>query len=141
MIDKPKEDAMKIFIADDEKKVRNAIRLLIEAEDDYHICAEAANSRELFSYLNFCKPDLLLLDKDLSGLKLNAQGLQAIRKVAPQTKIIVMSVDINSKVMQLNADGIISKFCSAQMFLSTLQQVAPKPRSNRLSTSGSPLYC
>ena len=132
---------MKIFIADDEKKVRNAIRLLIEAEDEYTICAEAADSRELFSYLNFCKPDVLLLDVNLPGLKLNKQSLASIRGMASQMKIIVMSVDINSKVMQLDADGVISKFCSAQMFLSTLQQSAPKLRPGSLSNSHSAAYC
>jgi DNA-binding NarL/FixJ family response regulator len=140
MIERIIEVAMKIFIADDEKKVRNAMRLLIEGEDSYTICAEAANSQELFSYLNFCKPDLLLLDKELPGIKLSAQTLQSIRSVVPQMKIVVMGVDISGKALLLNADALISKCSSPQSVLSTLQKLAPEPMPGRLTGLYSTLH-
>ena len=131
---------MKIFIADDEKKVRNAIRVLVELEDKNHICAEAANSQELFSYLNFCKPEVLLLDTNLPGLLLNAQTLQSIRAAVPGIQIILMSVDINKKLQQLPADAYISKCASPQVFLATLQHVAEQAKPFSFSTTRS-VYC
>jgi DNA-binding NarL/FixJ family response regulator len=116
---------MKIFIADDEKKVRNAIRILVELEDQNHICAEAANSQELFSYLNFCKPDILLLDHKLPGLIVSPESLQSIRAAVPGIRIILMSVDIHENMQQITADAILCKCSSPQVFLSTLEQFRP----------------
>lgn len=131
---------MKIFIADDEKKVRNAIRVLVELEDQNHICAEAANSQELFSYLNFCKPELLLLDTNLPGLILSAHTLQSIRAAVPGIQIVLMSVDVNKKLQQLPADAIICKCASPQSFLSTLQQFAKTIKPFCFSSARS-VYC
>ncbi len=131
---------MKIFIADDEKKVRNAIRVLVELDDQNHICAEAANGQELFSYLNFCKPDLLLLDTSLPGINLSAQTLQSIRAAVPGIQIILMSVDVNKKLQQLPADAIICKCASPQSFLATLQQFAQTYHTFSISSARS-VFC
>jgi len=131
---------MKIFIADDEKKVRNAIRLLIESEEQNHICGEAANSQELFSYLNFCKPDLLLLDCNLPGMTINSQCIQSIRNVVPAILILIMSVDINKNVHLLNADAVICKCASPLTFLNTLHQFTHTMRAYSISTT-CPTWC
>ncbi|MBI9051270.1 MAG: response regulator transcription factor [Anaerolineaceae bacterium] len=117
---------MKVFIADNEKKVRNAIRVLVESDGRFHICAEAANVQELFSYLNFSKPDILLLDQSLYGMKATPRTLETIRAVVPDIKIIVLSLDAQNKTLTLAADAMISKFSSPQNVVATIEKFSPR---------------
>jgi DNA-binding NarL/FixJ family response regulator len=111
---------MKVFIADNEKKVRYAIRLLIEQNPQCHICAEAANSQELLSYLNFSKPDMLLLDQHLNGTRLTPTSLETIRKAVPGIKIILMVLGKRDEALVQTADAVISKYSSPETVLETI---------------------
>jgi two-component system nitrate/nitrite response regulator NarP len=111
---------MKVFIADNEKKVRYAIRLLIEQNPQFHICAEAANSQELLSYLNFSKPDMLLLDQHLNGTRLSPTSLETIRKAVPGIKIILMVLGKRDEALIQAADGVISKYSSPETVINTV---------------------
>ena len=118
---------MKVFIADNEKKVRYAIRLLIEQNPQSYICAEAANSQELLSYLNFSKPDILLLDQHLNGTRLTPTSLETIRKAVPGITIILMVLGKRDEALVQAADGVISKYSSPETVINTVSAFFHKP--------------
>jgi DNA-binding NarL/FixJ family response regulator len=59
---------MQILLADDQKKVRSALRLLLEQQPDLEILGEAVDTTGLLDWVRAAHPDLVLLDWELPGL-------------------------------------------------------------------------
>ena len=57
------------LVADDQVKVRSAMRFLLEQEPHLHIVGEAVDAGELEYMVKSCCPDLVLLDWELPGFK------------------------------------------------------------------------
>jgi two-component system, NarL family, response regulator NreC len=82
---------IRIMVADDHKVVRSGLRLLLEAESDFEVVAEAGDvpttRRTVLGY----KPDVLILDLNMPG----EQSLPAIPdllEASPATKIVVLTM-------------------------------------------------
>ena len=80
---------MKILIADDDAHVRSALRLLLQ-EHDFVAVGEAASVDELFHLLTESRPDVLLLDWDLTGLRCSPI-MQRLRAIRGDLRVIAMS--------------------------------------------------
>ena len=59
---------MRVLLADDQVKVRFALRVLLERQPDVAVVGEASDARELVDQLAATRPDALLLDWELPGL-------------------------------------------------------------------------
>jgi DNA-binding NarL/FixJ family response regulator len=59
---------MRVLLADDQVKVRFALRILLERQPDVAVVGEASNARELADQIAATHPDALLLDWELPGL-------------------------------------------------------------------------
>lgn len=99
----------KILIADDEKEIRNLLRLYIENEGFKVI--EAASGTEVLELLASDKPDMCLLDLMMPGM----DGLTVLKKLRQESNIPVMIISARTadseKILGLNlgADDYISK--------------------------------
>lgn len=80
---------MNILLADDRSKVRFALRVLLEQQNDWKVVAEAADAEELFDCTRAHLPDLALVDADLPGLQ--AEWLPALRRLHPALRVVVLS--------------------------------------------------
>lgn len=82
---------LQILIADDEKKIRQGLRNIVDWEAlGYQIAGEAANGEEAVSFLAARRPDVVLLD--ISMPKCN--GLEVVRRAQEQGfsgKVIILS--------------------------------------------------
>ena len=101
---------MRILLADDEQKVRSALRLLLEQEPDLHVVSEAVDAEELQTQMEMSCPDLVLLDWELPGLKADAI-LLALRAHCAGLHVIVLSGQPEARPTSLSAgaDGFVSK--------------------------------
>ena len=80
-----------VVLADDHVVVRSALKLLLEAEADIDVVAEAGTAAEAVRYCLGHKPDVLVLDLNMPG----EPGLQAIPKIkeaSPDTRIVVLTM-------------------------------------------------
>jgi len=59
---------MRILPADDEPKVRSALRLLLEQQGWFRVIGEAGQAREVLVETEATLPDLILLDWDLPDM-------------------------------------------------------------------------
>ncbi len=59
---------MRILLADDQTRVRFALRVLLERQPGLAVVGEATNSRDLLDQINATRPDTVLLDWELPGL-------------------------------------------------------------------------
>ena len=81
---------MRILLADDQDRVRYALRVLLAQQPGLEVVAEVFNAADMLAQLTAACPDLALLDWELPGL-MEAGGLAAIRKLCPHLTVTVLS--------------------------------------------------
>jgi DNA-binding NarL/FixJ family response regulator len=96
----------RILIADNHPVVRRHVREMLEGEDDWEVCAEAATGREAVALASAHHPDVAVLD--LSMPELN--GLQAAREIHelfPETALIIFTMHDPRELMdEVRAMGV-----------------------------------
>jgi DNA-binding NarL/FixJ family response regulator len=101
---------MRILIADDEPKVRYALRLLLEQSPEHEIIGEAPNTDSLLAFTRSSCPNVLLLDWRLPGIP-GAELLPLLRSICPKSKIVVISgwMEARHAASAAGADAFVSK--------------------------------
>jgi DNA-binding NarL/FixJ family response regulator len=96
----------RVLLVDDNSVVRSLVRQLFELTPDFEISGEAENGRDAVEKAESLKPDLIILDLSMPVMT----GLDAaplLRKLLPDTRIILFTVQDGSHVEQLaRAAGI-----------------------------------
>lgn len=82
---------MRVLIADDQAKVRSALRLLLEQDSAVKVVGEAAEAEELLIQARAACPDLVLLDWELPGLHAAHSWLPILRALCPGLSVIALS--------------------------------------------------
>jgi DNA-binding NarL/FixJ family response regulator len=96
--------AFRIFIADDHEVVRKGLCALLQAEQGWEVCGEAADGREAAEKIRELKPDVCILDIGMPGLN----GLEATRQILkddPRAKVLILTFHDSDQVVRdvLNA--------------------------------------
>lgn len=115
---------MRVLLADDQLKVRSALRLLLEQNLDLQIVGEAADATELLRAVADKDPDLVLLDWELPGLPA-AQLLRLLWYERPSLKIIAMSSrpQVEKLVHEARAHAFLSKSEPPDRVLAIIQKL------------------
>jgi two-component system response regulator NreC len=80
-----------IVLADDHTVVRNALRLLLDAESDFEVVAEAGDADTAVRYARGHKPTVLILDLNMPG-RASLEAVPDIRVASPDTEIVVLTM-------------------------------------------------
>jgi DNA-binding NarL/FixJ family response regulator len=103
---------LRILIADDHSVVRTGLRALLESEEGWQVCAEAANGREAVEKAGKLKPDVAVLDIGMPLLN-GIEATRQIREVSPKTEILVLTMhdseSLIGEVLSAGARGYILK--------------------------------
>src|ERR687898_1910296 len=83
--------SIRTVIVDDHAVVRSGLRLVLEAEDDIDVVAEAADAREAVFEARAQQPDVILLDVVMPG-RSGIEAIPDLLKEAPETKVLVLSM-------------------------------------------------
>lgn len=128
---------MRVLLADDQVKVRSALRLYLEQDPSIQIVGEAADTTGLLLAVTNKSPDLVLLDWELPGLPAD-QLLRLLRYERPSLKVIAMSSRPEAREAALKArvDAFISKGASPERVLKILNELL----SNQYEVIGEPDY-
>ena len=81
---------MHIILADDQPKVRFAMRVLLERQSGMVVAGEVANADDLLAQLTTKCTELVLLSWELPGL-LRIGSLSALRALCPGMAVIALS--------------------------------------------------
>jgi DNA-binding NarL/FixJ family response regulator len=82
---------VRILVADDHRRVRQAIRCLLSVNHDWQVVAEADDGAEAVRVASDIKPDLAILDAAMTPVN----GIEAARQIAqasPETRIVVLTI-------------------------------------------------
>jgi two-component system response regulator NreC len=85
------DGAITIVLADDHAVVRSALRMLLEAEPEMEVVAEAGDVESAARYVLGHKPRVLILDLNMPG-KPSLKAIPGIRDASPETRIVVLTM-------------------------------------------------
>ena len=104
---------IRVLIADDQQLVRSGFRMMLEAEGDIEVVAEAADGQEAVDLTNSERPDVALLDLRMPRM----DGIQATELIAKGTPggtrvLVVTTFDADEYVyaaLRAGASGFLLK--------------------------------
>jgi two-component system response regulator NreC len=85
------ERATTIVLADDHTVMRNALRMLLDAEPGFEVVAEAGDADAAIRYVRGHKPAVLILDLNMPG-RSSLDALPDIQEASPETEIVVLTM-------------------------------------------------
>ncbi len=102
---------MCVLLADDQSKVRSALRLLLQQQSDIDVLGEAVDATGLLDWVRVTCPDLVLLDWELPGRQPSADLLAALRTQCPHLVVIALSgrPEARAAALAAGADAFVSK--------------------------------
>jgi len=80
-----------IVLADDHTVMRNALRLLLDAEPGFEVVAEAGDADAAVRYVRGHKPAVLILDLNMPG-RPSLEAIPDIQEASPDTEIVVLTM-------------------------------------------------
>ena len=116
-----------VLIVDDQAMVRSGLRLILEAEDDINVIAEAENGVEGVRLARREKPDVVLMDVRMPVM----DGLEATRQITEQierTRVIVLTTfDLDEYVygaLRNGASGFLLKDAGGDQLVEAVRVIA-----------------
>jgi DNA-binding NarL/FixJ family response regulator len=83
---------IRILVVDDHPMVRKGLEATISAEPDMEVVGAAATGKQALDVFRDKKPDVTIMDLNLTPDMTGIQAIQAIRREFPEARIIVLSV-------------------------------------------------
>lgn len=81
---------IRLLLADDQPLLRLGYRMVLDAEPDLEVVAEAGTGREALAQVSASAPDVVLMDvrmPEMDGIAATAQ----ITRTSPQTRVIILT--------------------------------------------------
>ncbi len=120
-------EPIRILIADDHEVVREGLRLILEAEDDFVVVGEAADGREAIDLVRDLQPQVVLMDLRMPGM----DGLTAIKQLRqqwPDINIVILTTYNEDALMmeglRSGARSYLLKDTKRQVLFDTLRAAA-----------------
>jgi two-component system invasion response regulator UvrY len=115
-----------VMLVDDHAVVRMGFRLLIDAEPDMRVVAEAESGEDAVRSIEEARADVVILDISMPGIG----GLEAVHRIlarAPQARILVLSAHEDAmharRVLKAGAAGYLTKRSAAEALIEAIREV------------------
>lgn len=103
---------IKVVLADDQKIVREGIKMILSLYDEIEVIAEAENGKELINLLQDIQPDVILMDIRMPIIG-GVEATKIIKQVNKNIKIIILTTfnedEYIFKAIRNGADGYLLK--------------------------------
>jgi DNA-binding NarL/FixJ family response regulator len=130
---------MRVLLADDQPRVRFALRVLLGRQSDIEVVGEVTNADDLIGQVQAASPDLILLNWELPGLA-EVGKLATLRKTCPGVAIIALSgrPEAREAALAANADAFVSKVDPPERLLAAINcyQQEPAARESNSTSDG-----
>lgn len=118
--------SIRVMLVDDHKILRDALKTVLERENDMLLVGEASNGAEALASIKTARPDVVVMDigmPDMGGI----QTTLALRASSPEIRILALSTFFDRRVvMQMlgaGASGYIVKSAGSEELLSGIRSV------------------
>ncbi len=114
----------RVLVVDDQALVRTGFRMILDAEDDIDVVGEAGDGLEAVDAARRLRPDVVLMDIRMPNL----DGLEATRRLAGETKIVILTTfDLDEYVyeaLRAGASGFLLKDVPPEQLIDGIRAVA-----------------
>lgn len=118
---------LQLLIADDHAMLRRGVRSVIEANENWNLCAEARNGREAVELARLTQPDIAVMDISMPELN-GVDAIRLIKKESPRTKILILSMhdsdSLFDAVREAGAHGFLLKSDAPDVLPNAIAAVA-----------------
>ena len=113
---------VRVVLADGTPKVRSALKLLLEQDEEITVNTAVASVRGLLEQVRVSCPDAILLDCDLSGLEVN-EFLPQLRSLCPHVRVVALCSrpEMQQAALSAGADAFVCKTESPEKLLDVLR--------------------
>ncbi|MDA8188808.1 MAG: response regulator transcription factor [Dehalococcoidales bacterium] len=119
-------EKIKVLVVDDHTILREGIRVLLEAQPDIEVVAEASNGREAVDRVRALSPDVVLMDIGMPSMN-GLEATRQIRKYNPDTQVVVLTMHDNEEyifqILNAGAAGYVLKRAAAKDLVSAIRSV------------------
>jgi DNA-binding NarL/FixJ family response regulator len=121
------ERRVRVLLADDHATVRYGLKLLIDAEPDMIVVAEAGDGAEAVRKVLDANPDVVVMDISMPGMN-GLAATRELKKVQPATKVITLTRHTDDAYLQellrAGASGYVLKRSAPTELLHAIRGVA-----------------
>jgi len=117
---------MNVMLADAEKRVLYALRVLLEFQPGVDVIDEVTSAGMLADRLIRMRPEILILDPGLPGFQPET-GIRQLRAHHPELILIVLSgqEDLRPKALAAGADDFVAKNRPPDELLAAIRRYCP----------------
>ncbi|MFN8152096.1 MAG: response regulator transcription factor [Solirubrobacterales bacterium] len=119
-------DEITVVLADDHQLVRDGIRLVLSAEPDISVVAEASDGDEAGRFVLGHKPTILVLDLSMPG-RPSLELIPDVKKLSPNTEVVVLTMQneppFARQAFAAGAKGFVVKQSAASELVDAIRAV------------------
>lgn len=82
---------LRILLADDHQVVLAGLRAILETQEGWQVCGEAATGREAVEKANQLKPDVVVMDFSMPEMN-GVEATREILKLLPNTEVLILTM-------------------------------------------------
>jgi DNA-binding NarL/FixJ family response regulator len=120
-------DKIRVLVADDQTLVRTGFRVILEAEGDIEVVAEADTGIEAIRQAQLAEPDVILMDIRMPELDGLAATEEILRHRDPPTIVVLTTFDQNEYVyraLHAGAAGFLLKDAPSSRLIAAVRAAA-----------------
>ncbi len=118
---------IRVMITDDHAMVRSGLKLLINAQRDMEVAAEAGTLAEAIAKVERVAPDVITLDLSMPGGS-GIAGVERLRAAAPEARILVLTMHDDPAFVRaaiaMGAAGYLAKSAADSELVTAIRAVA-----------------
>lgn len=119
-------NTIQLLVVDDHSLFRRGLTTLLAQDGRFHVACEAGDIGEALRCVERQRPDLILLDNHLPGVR-GVDAIPALRKAAPGTRILMLTVSENEAdlvaALKAGADGYLLKTVESEHLCDAIVKV------------------
>jgi len=119
-------DSIRVLLVDDQRLLREGLRILLELEPDLEIVGEAVNGIEAVALADQIRPDVVLMDLRLPGLD-GFEATEQIRRRGLAGSVIMLTIyddpENRARAARAGIDLFLVKGLSVEQLVAAIRQV------------------
>ena len=118
--------SIRLLLVDDHTLFRRGLKALLSQDERFSVTAEAGDVGEALRCLAQQRPDVILLDNHLPGVR-GVDAIPALKEAAPAARVLMLTVSENENdlaaALQAGADGYLLKTVESDQLAETIFKV------------------
>lgn len=127
---RPREQALRpvrVLIAEDHAVVREGIRMILNASDEFDVVGEAGDGESAVRLTQTLRPDVVVMDIGMPKLN-GVEATRQIKALTPETHVLILTMHEDESyvftLLSLGASGYVFKRAAATELVEAVRAVA-----------------